>query len=333
MLKIFTGIFLGLSITCCGSPDVFQQQASLGRGMNMGNCLEAPTEGAWGVKIADEDFVRLKQAGFNSVRIPTKWSAHALKEAPYTINPVFMERVDHVVKAALAQGLVVVLNLHHYSEMDQAPAEHRARFVALWQQIAQHFANFPEALQFELFNEPNTKHTAAEWNLNLAAALKVVRQHHPERAVHIGSVQWNQVQMLKDLKLPAEDRHIIVHIHYYSPFHFTHQNAAWLKESVAWAGTPWEGTDKEQQAVRRDFQIAADWAKQENRPVFLGEFGTCSGVADMAARVRWTRFIAREAEKFNFTWAYWEYQANFGIWDPKAQQWREPLKAALLEAK
>ncbi len=44
----------------------------LGRGVNIGNALEAPTEGAWGVVIKEEYFDIIKQAGFNSIRLPTK---------------------------------------------------------------------------------------------------------------------------------------------------------------------------------------------------------------------------------------------------------------------
>ena len=51
----------------------------------------------------------------------------------------------------------------------------------------------------------------------------------------------------------------------------------------------------------------------------------------MAARVRWTKFIRATAEERGFTWAYWEYQANFGIWDPKTQTWRTPLLDALVK--
>jgi endoglucanase len=330
MLKSLSLLAACFLIGCVSSPDAFQQQASLGRGINLGNSLEAPVEGAWGPKITDEDLVRLKKAGFNSVRIPTRWSAHALKVAPYTIDPAFMARVDHVVQVALSQGLVVVLNAHHYQEIDEAPAEHRECLAMMWRQIATHFADFPESLQFEIYNEPNTQHTAEAWNLTLAAALQEIRKTNPTRAVHIGGVEWNKIGTLKDLKLPPEDRHIIAQIHYYAPFHFTHQNASWVKGSTAWNGTKWDGTEADKEAVRRDFKAAADWSQKEQRPVFMGEFGTSAGVADMDARVRWTAFIASEAPRYHLTWAYWEYQANFGIWDPKAQQWREPLKAALL---
>lgn len=324
------GFFLVLPLFVAGADDVQTQHAKLGRGINLGNALEGPHEGAWGRKLEEADFPRIKNAGFDSVRIPVRWSAHAASTAPYTIDAAWMARVDHVVKACLAAKLAVVLNVHHYEELDREPAAHRERFAAIWRQVAQHFAAFPDALQFELYNEPNSKHTAEAWNLNLAAALKEVRRTNPTRAVQVGGVEWNQVNTLKDLRLPADDRHLIVHIHYYAPFHFTHQGAFWIKGSEAWKGTKWEGTPTEQAAVRRDFGVAAAWAKKEGRPVFLGEFGTCSGVEDLAARVRWTSFIAREAEAHGFKWAYWEYQANFGIWDPQAQAWRRPLLDALL---
>jgi endoglucanase len=314
----------------CRGPDVFEQHARLGRALNLGNALEAPTEGAWGPKLTDADYPRIKAAGFDAVRLPVRWSAHAAPTAPYAIDPAWMARVDHVVRANLAAGLAVVLNVHHYDELDQAPAEHRERFVAIWRQVAEHFAGFPDALQFELGNEPHGGHTAEEWNRTFPLALAEVRKSNPTRAVHVGSAQWNQIQALSALRLPAADRHLIVHLHYYSPFHFTHQGASWVKGSDAWKGTKWEGTPAEQAAVRRDFAVAAAWAKQEGRPVFLGEFGACSGVADLAARVRWTGFIAREAEAQGFKWAYWEYQATFGIWDPKAQAWRRPLLDALI---
>lgn len=327
LLLALTALLVG----CANSPDVFTQQRQLGKGLNMGNSLEGPTEGEWGRKIEDADFPRIKAAGFDSVRIPVRWSTHAAQTAPYTIDPTFMQRVDHVVRTALAADLTVSLNVHHYDELDQAPAAHRERFTALWRQIATHFAAFPDRLQFEAYNEPNTKHTAQDWNLNFAAALREIRQTNPTRAVQVGGVEWNQVYTLKDLQLPPEDRHLIIHIHYYAPFHFTHQNAFWIKGSEAWKGTKWEGTEKELAAVRKDFDVAAAFAKAQGRPIHLGEFGTCAGVEDMAARVRWTKFIRATAEERGFTWAYWEYQANFGLWDPETQTWRTPLLEALVK--
>jgi endoglucanase len=34
----------------------------------------------------------------------------------------------------------------------------------------------------------------------------------------------------------------------------------------------------------------------------------------MAGRVAWTAFVAREAEKRGFSWAYWEFDSGFGAY-------------------
>ena len=50
--------------------DAFAANRRLGRGINLGNALEAPREGAWGLTLQVEHFERIKQAGFAAVRIP-----------------------------------------------------------------------------------------------------------------------------------------------------------------------------------------------------------------------------------------------------------------------
>jgi endoglucanase len=147
--------------------------------------------------------------------------------------------------------------------------------------------------------------------------------------VIIGSGQWNAIRALDELKLPEKDRNIILTVHYYDPFQFTHQGASWVKGSDKWKGKKWQGSEAEQADVRKAFDKAAAWAKKHNRPVFLGEFGAFSA-ADMPSRARWTAFITREAEKRGWSWTYWEFCSGFGAYDPKAKAWRAPLKEALV---
>lgn len=112
----------------------------LGKGINMGNSLEAyPDEDSWGNPIKDEYFTLMKQAGFDTVRIPIRWSAHALTSSPYSIDSTFFSRVDHVVDTALNAGLNVIINIHHYEELMTDPEGHKERFLALWSQIATHY--------------------------------------------------------------------------------------------------------------------------------------------------------------------------------------------------
>ena len=164
----------------------------------------------------------------------------------------------------------------------------------------------------------------------LVQLLAVVRKTNPTRAVIIGPGQWNGIRALDKLELPAGDRNLIVTIHYYDPFEFTHQGAPWAKGSEKWKGRTWTGSEAEQAAIRKSFDKAAAWAKKHERPVLLGEFGAYQA-SDMESRARWTRFVAREAERLGFSWAYWEFCSGFGAYDPKAHSWRAKLKTALVE--
>jgi endoglucanase len=51
----------------------------------------------------------------------------------------------------------------------------------------------------------------------------------------------------------------------------------------------------------------------------------------MQSRVLWTDFIARQAEKRNFSWAYWEFCSGFGIYDSTDNKWRTELLDALIK--
>jgi endoglucanase len=62
--------------------------------MNFGNTLEAPNEGDWGVTLSDDYFDRVRDAGFETVRVPIRWSAHAGATAPFTIDAALFARVD-----------------------------------------------------------------------------------------------------------------------------------------------------------------------------------------------------------------------------------------------
>jgi endoglucanase len=309
--------------------DAFKCNRLLGKGINLGNALEAPREGDWGLTLKAEYFRLIKQAGFDSVRIPVRWSAHAGTKAPFEIDADFLKRVDWAIEQALGQGLGVVLNVHHYEGMYQEPDRHRARLAALWKQIAGHYRGQSDRLVFELLNEPQAKLNDEGWNQTIPDVLAAVRESNLRRAVIIGPAQWNSLNSLDKLTLPEADRMLIVTFHYYSPFQFTHQGASWVKDSGKWKGRSWKGTPAELQAVERDFDRAAAWGKKHKRPLYLGEFGAFSA-ADLDSRARWTRAVAREAERQGFSWAYWEFGAGFGAYDSAAKAWRQPLLDALM---
>jgi endoglucanase len=105
----------------------------------------------------------------------------------------------------------------------------RPRLEAFWQQISEHYKDAPANVMFEILNEPNGKITPAR-----------IRR----RTVVIGPAFWNSITALKQLKLPTDDRNIIVTVHYYLPMTFTHQGARWNRETANLSGVTW-GTDAE----------------------------------------------------------------------------------------
>jgi len=308
--------------------DAYTMNQHLARTINLGNALEAPNEGEWGVTLKDEYFQLIKQQGFTAVRLPVRWSAHAMEDAPYTIDPEFFKRVDWAVEQALANDLTIVVNMHHYEGMALDPTGNQARFIALWRQIAEHYQSSPNDLLFEPMNEPNGLMNAKHWNDLIALALPEIRATNPTRNIVIGPADWNGMRALDEVILPPDDQHIIVTFHYYNPFQFTHQGADWVPGSESWLGTEW-GSNAEKQLLEFDLNKVEQWGKDNQRPIFMGEFGAYSE-ADMDSRVRWTTFMAREAEARNFSWGYWEFCAGFGLYDPTTNQWHEELVQALI---
>jgi endoglucanase len=80
--------------------------------------------------------------------------------------------------------------------------------------------------------------------------------------------------------IPARDQNIIFTVHFYHPMKFTHQGAP--------------------------------WSKANDRPIFLGEFGSCDK-ADMESCARYTAYVVRTAEKLGFSWAYWQFDSDFHL--------------------
>jgi len=300
---------------------------TLARTINFGNMLEHAREGLAGPMLRDEFVVLSKQAGFTAIRLPVRWDARAGYQPPYTISAEFLARVDGVVKLASAHGLSVILDMHHYASMMMEPQAEQARFVALWRQVAEHYRDAPPTVMFEVLNEPNRALTQSLWNQALAEVIPAIRASNPRRTLIIGGSEWNSRHSLATLALPKDDRDIIATFHYYDPMPFTHQGAEWVSGAGGWLGTRWTAAQRSQ--VRDDFAAVKRWAETQGRPVFLGEFGAYSR-ADETSRVAWTTAVREEAEAHGFGWAYWELASSFGVLDPHALSWREPLLQSLL---
>jgi endoglucanase len=310
--------------------------AAIGRGVNFGNMFEAPTEGAWGLTVTDDFIDKATATGFNSVRLPVRWSNHASAEAPFTIDPAFMARVETVVDKLLAKGVVVVLNMHHYRQLDGDPLDSGelavpaavvdVRYVMLWEQVAARFQGRGARLVFELYNEPHGRMNGEPWNVLAARALRVVRKTNPDRVVVIGPTHWNSANDLNLLKMP-NDANLVATVHDYNPFRFTHQGAEWVSPVMPVGVTCCDAAQEADMVAPLD--AAKAWSTAKRYPVFVGEFGAYSK-ADDASRIEFNRKMRAAIESRGMTWSYWEFASGFGVYDPVKLVFRQGLLDSLL---
>jgi endoglucanase len=191
--------FFSVLFPACAREAAFALSEKLGRGINLGNVFEAPSEEAWGNPFQPHFLPLMRELGFSHVRVPIRWETpeRSLQEAPWTISHGFLIRIQNVVNQAHEEGLHVIINMHHHEAMLRDPEGQRERFLALWRQIATAFAEYPETLLFELFNEPHGLFTAELWNRFAGEALGVIRESNPKRHVLIGTADWGGLQGLK----------------------------------------------------------------------------------------------------------------------------------------
>lgn len=341
--------------------DAFSQAKLIGKALNFGNIFEGPTEGSWGITAEEEYFSLISDKGFDTLRVPIRFSNKTELNAPYTIDETFFQRIDWVIDSSLKNNLNVIIDLHHFDELISNPEAEKARLLAIWEQIATRYHDLPLNVFYELLNEPHTNMTAELWNDYLLETINTIRKLDPHRTLIVGGIEWNGINGLYKLDLPEEDRNIIATFHYYGPILFTHQGAEWMEPEystigLTWPGppaTPVEPTDEAKRvqwvntffrqyneregeanpaseaALTRDLERAAKWGEDNNRPVFLGEFGAYSS-ADRASRIAWTQKVRTEAERLNMSWAYWEFAAGFGLYNRATSLWDEDLVGALL---
>ncbi len=228
----FVVLWLVLLLSLVGNRASWAQlppDSGLGRCINFGNMLEAPNEGDWGLTAEPLFFLRTAEAGFDTIRLPVSWTWHASHTPPYTIDPVFFRRIDQVIAQARALNLNIIINNHHYDELNDDPVSESPRALAIWRQISRRYRNMPDSVSFEVLNEPHGVFNdfPALWNVHVQDAVNVIRQSNLHRKIIVGPVGWNSIAELSSF-VPPDDPNLIATVHYYAPFEFTHQGAEWI---------------------------------------------------------------------------------------------------------
>ncbi len=318
--KLIKLLFIGLSlsgIVTFGQVTPWEMVTRMGKGINMGNTLEAPDEGDWSAPAEEYYFHDFVDAGFTCVRIPIRWTNHMLDSTPFTIDSAWMARVEQVIDWALDTGLVVIINSHHDDEWlyDSFP-KNIERFEKLWEQISTGFADKSENLVFEIVNEPYFDLSRAEVDTLHRRIFPIIRESNPTRIViftgggNDTNPRMTNYRIFYNLNIP-DDPYIMAYFHYYVPYEYCQLGQ----------GT-W-GTTAEYQQMIQDFTVAKDWSDNNDVPVLLGEFGV-TRKAHRPSLVKWYEHLTKTADEFGFaqtTWCtggkdnYATYYRNHAYWD------------------
>ena len=325
-------------------------------GVNLGDYLEA---GRWGVKISTDEFAAMQREGFDHVRVPVGWQRYAGPAPDFTLSPEIFARVDFAVTNTLAKKMAVIINIHHFEALDENPVKATEEFLKIWRQIAAHYQDFPAQLAFELDNEPHQNATTELMNPIYARAIAEIRQTNPHRTLFVEPGGWGRISELKNLVLPTDDN-VIVSVHCYEPFFFTHQGAGWVGADFKQTGFQFPGppsqplvpdaklqpknyvldriekyntlpADKNPSsatAFADKLKYVSAWSDFYGRPAHLGEFGAFTK-ADAQSRANFYEAFRRTAEKEKLGWCLWDWSASFRYWDKAASQPMPGMRAAL----
>jgi endoglucanase len=328
-------------------------------GVNLGNYLEAPPGQNWGVTVSAGEFAIMRAEGFDHVRVPVGWQHYAGPAPDFALSPEIFARADFVATNALANHLAVMINIHHFDEMDRDPAAATDEFLKIWRQVAAHYRDFPAQFAFELDNEPHDNAKTALMNPIYAQAIAEIRATNPRRTIFVEPGNWGNVDELKNLMLPPDDN-VIVSVHCYEPFYFTHQGATWAGPDTKVTGirfpgppatplapdpslnlnrwvTNWiqryntlpaQNNPSGPVAFEGTIKLARAWSDYYGRPVHFGEFG-CFTKADPVSRANFYAALRRALDEQKIGWAIWDWSATFRYWDKKANQPMPGMRAAL----
>jgi endoglucanase len=327
--------------------------AAMGAGWNLGNTMEAfndygPNEEAWGnPKVTSELFTAVKNAGFNTVRIPVTL-LKAIGPAPnYTIDPAWLARVKEVVDYAYSKGMYVILDGVHgdgYTTINGAwllvtasdQASVRAKYQKVWQQYADLFKDYDEHLIFESMNEvfdgnyydpdPVLYQNLNAYNQIFVDTVRQTGGNNAARWLLVPGWNTNIDHMTLDFgfviptdnyrssSIPSSEKRIMISAHYYSPYEFTLDNSS----SITQWGSIATDSSKKSTWGQEDFmasQLAQMYYKfvVEGYPVVIGEYcatdKTDKDSTNNTYRSYFCNVLSTDCKKYGAVPVYWDIGA------------------------
>ena len=296
-------------------------------GWNLGNTLEAT--GRWGQSWSDSYtvndvetgwgnptttqamFDKVAQQGFNAVRIPVSWYRWVDDANGYKIKDEFMARIKEVVGYAYNNNLYIIINMHHDDQdwlnigaTDDEWTGIMEKYNAIWTQIANTFKDYDEHLIFEGANEVingsdwwGTTADLARLNdiyKNFVTTVRATGGNNEQRYLMLATLgaQWYEHQW-GSLKIPNNDKHCIVDIHWYS----TNTSDYETYMSAIYRGLIAKGT-----------------------PAVFGECGIVKSQSD-STKANWATAYFGTAKKYGITPFIWDDGGDFQVLNRKTLKW------------
>ena len=291
--------------------------------------------------FTEKDVSYLAGLGFDHLRIPV--DEMQLWKEDGQMDPegfsLLQQALDWCKKYKLRAVVDLhILRSHHFNEKEKPlwtqPAA-QERFFQCWRDLSGALKKYPnDDVAYELMNEP-VADDPEDWNKLVDKATKIIRQAEPNRTIVIGSNMWQNPDTFDKLRIPANDKNIILSFHMYEPFLLTHHEAAWTRIKDYKGPVNYPGVivkeedikdlpDSLQKEIRRNknfydketilqhFAKPIAMAKQYKLPLYCGEWGCLSTVAD-EAKFQWYRDVKSVLEENSISWATWDYKGGFGI--------------------
>ena len=317
-------------------------------GWNLGNTLDCSGTNysstaspekfvkAWGQPVPTAELVQtVKDAGFNTIRIPTTWYEKIEWDESsqmYVVNEQWMNFVKQVVDYAYDRDMFVILNVHHENFInvkqftDDTYAEASEKLEDIWTQVAETFADYDQHLIFEGMNEPRQTGNSAvsEWgngsgdngyswnyvnNLNKVFADTVRSQGsnaNKERLLMMPAyVATSDTTALQNLKIPDNAGNVAISVHAYAPYFFTMDTSSYANHEFPGA-SGW-GEDYGY-ALTNLFNGLDQIQKEKNAPIIIGEF-SASDFNNTESRVNWAKDYLSKAKAVGIPCVLWDNNA------------------------
>ncbi|MFC7247644.1 cellulase family glycosylhydrolase [Catellatospora aurea] len=311
--------------------------AAMQPGWNLGNSFDATgaDETSWGNPQVTEALLdKVKAEGFKSIRIPVTWGQHHGSAPNYTIDATWLARVKQVVDWALADGLYVMINIHHdsWQWIANMPSDRTTvlnRYNALWTQLAAAFRDSSTKLTFESVNEPQfTGSSGDAQNAQLLNELntsfhRIVRQSGGGNATRLlvlptlhTSADQARIDELTSTFTQLNDPNLIATVHFYGYWPFSVNVAG---------GTRFDATTQADLVGQFDRVYNAFVAR--NIPVIIGEYGLLgfdrhTGTIQQGEKLKFFEYLGYYARSKQLTTMLWDNGQHLGrtslVWsDPE----------------